>query len=391
MSKENIIFCVPRTSVLTSFIDPLYLFLNRKFNLYIFHIDSLYHSTSAEREYEKIDIGKMSLKKIIQRINSINPVVLFCLHFASLNEKLMIRIGKKLNIKIFYLQHGLLLPDQLFYVKNFAAFRINFWASLYRNYYFIRNSLYYIFFLSFNVKEFSIFYNMIFKNIFIEGCCDKAFFFTNDSFEMMNKYFHFKSNQVKISGFPLCNSNEELVKYNENKHNSKGKYIVYVHAPFVQTRGTHLTYKQEREYLMNYFNFFINEGFIIKLLVHPRENILLYTDLYKEMTNIEVIQVQNSLSLLSDAKFVIGHSSTILLNALLLKIPVIQIPYPSKFENAQIFEEYFLKIDNLFDLQQSFREKGKIEDFISKIKSNNDLPIKPTSFEHLADLLIEII
>jgi len=391
MTKNNIIFYVPRTSVLNSFIDPINIFLRRKFNVYIFHADSLYNSTSAEKPYNKIDIGKMSLNKITHTVKAINPVVFFCIHFASINDKLMIRLMKKLNIKTYYLQHGLLLEDQLFYVKNDSYFRNNFFFLLYRNSYFIRNYLIYICTLSFNRKEFHISYNMFFRKIFLENTFEKAIFFTNESYEMVNKYFHFRRDQVKISGSPLFYRNDELIKYNENPPVIKQKYILYVHSPFVFSGSTHLTYITEREYLKPYFDFFIEEGYVVKFLLHPREEIFLYTDLYKEISNIEIIQEPNSVYLLHDATFVLGHSSSVLINALCLRVPIIQIPYPGKYECVPIIEEHSLFINSPLELKQTFREKEKIKDFIHTVKHNNDLPIKITSFEHIADLLIEII
>jgi hypothetical protein len=269
------------------------------------------------------DVSVLREKEIEELLQKLNPLKVIFPTYRSLNELLINRICCKLNIQTVYLEHGLYSKDTE--ILNIASARKCKIQTLKK--YWTFSKYYTIFILrSGNIlRELNVLYRAFFKNEYNCTKFNSALFFGEYGYRKLNHTFGFEDSEVRFCGYPLFESDE--VKNQLQLSNNDDGTVLYVHQPFIKNKQTFISYEEERDYIVSFWSSINYKYDKFTLLLHPREDLLMYQELYKKI-DIEIIQSPNDYKLFLNRSLVLGHYSTALLYALYFNRRTVIIDYP---------------------------------------------------------------
>jgi len=385
----NLVIYIHKISLLKTFVNPLVINLERIYKIHVFHINSLYDKTNIKTNYHCYDIGKKTLSDIQELIREIDPVWVMSLGFVSLNELLLVRICKQLNIKILYVEHGLISQDTIFYNKiSFKPKFIN--QALIRNLHFLNNYFSFVIKSNSSLQELKVLYGAKIKHNFDGFKFTKAIFFSKESFTIINSLFKYNKGEYIINGFPIVQNSKDLnlIKLGMGPNGSEGKYVLYIHQPFIFDGLVPINYDEEKEYLLQLAEMVKLYECELIILIHPREDTENYRTRFQG-TPIKISDGVNKVDLIAKSKFVLGHYSSLLILASFLGKQIVEVPYPKLNRNFRTLIQGEVTLKSINEL----RSKEFSELVLTKCKneSGNRNQLEISSFEELAKNIIDII
>lgn len=309
-----------------NWIHPLRPFLEGE--IYVFHINSLdKEDLICPEGVHLIDIGLLSTFGILRKLKEIRPDAYISLGFRSLIELMLVRLCRKVGIKSVYLEHGLYTVDTARLNTSNLKRNTGYVVKKYQN--FVIKYVQYLFLCRCSFRELRAFHEGFVKKNYINSKFDKALFFGQYGFAETNKLFHYPNHDVVFCGYPLFQSNKERDEVSETivKKKDNAASVIYVHQPFILNHQTSISYAEEVCFIRTIWNKIRTEFYAFQVLLHPRENIERYVDLFSG-TDIEVIQKPNDYRVFLGANLVIGHYSTALLYSLYFNIETVIMDYP---------------------------------------------------------------
>lgn len=378
---KNIVFYAHKVSFIQNWINPLAEFLNCK--VYVFHINSIDNERLIESDtLSFIDIAEISTRDIMERLSQIGPDAIIFLGFRSLIELLILRICKELKIKTIYLEHGLYTKDTIVLNTLGAKRNPKYVILKYAN--FLTKYISFLLLTPNRFKELNILIQAFFLKKYQITKFDKALFFSEHGFHRLNSLFDYDHNQIIYCGYPLFKTKSEI---NDLKIESKKDItnsIIYIHQPFILNNQTSINYNEEVNYVLSLKNILENKYEKFYLLLHPRESLSKYIELYKD-SGVEVIQKPNDYRIFLNKDLVIGHYSTALLYSLYFRKETIIINYPG-IEIDTLFSEYCKYCNDINNLETYINSFDEI-----KTKPIKYLIGEENNYEHISRNIIDII
>jgi len=388
-TDNNIIFFASHTSSILHYIEPYAKFLRKnKFNIIIFHINSLlnsdsYRSSSIYEHNNLIDIGRLNIKQIDNVLHAINPQLIIDMNFISLISFLLLRLARKNGYKILHLEHGMFNRN---HSMRYRIFDIK--TSLYRYFFLIRLYLQLLFDKDLKVSvELRYLYNSLFKHNFTGSTYDFGIFYSNYSKKEKNKILDINASNIFITGFPLFEFKNEMFNIDFHKKNNKA---VYIHQPYIQDKSTRISYEDEIRFINQLARIFNDHGYVFIIRLHPRTK----KEIYHKYLNRNDCKIEHDCPLLqsiANAKVIIGHDSTALFSPVLLNKPVIVCTYPDKNKKRiKLLDKISHDIYNMNELDLLLKSNKmlkyvpKYKEFIKEYIGNNN------SYEYGAQIISKI-
>ncbi|MFZ4400947.1 MAG: hypothetical protein ACOYO1_13000 [Bacteroidales bacterium] len=379
----KIIFYAHRVSFISNWIIPLKNYLNAE--VIVFHINALHKENIPEcNGIQLIDISNLSLRKILLLIKEINPGLYITLGYNSVMELLLSRVFKFLQIKTLYLEHGLFTKDTISDQSDLIKAGMK-KESIRKNVNFIIKYTGFLLVSKNLLKEAKIFLNAGLYKDYTQAKYDKAFFFGEYGFKNLNRLFNYSQDEIVYCGYPLFKSNEEIMNLGSEPLVKNTKDVIYVHQTFILNNQAYISYEDELKFINNIWAQLKDSYDQFFLLLHPRENLDKYINLYKS-TGIKVIQAPNNYKVFIGKDLVIGHYSTALLYALFFKIKTIIINYPNT-EIDKLFKDYCLFCENPNELKPFLSIKNPENLFLP---SQNLLGTE-NNYEHISSLIYNLL
>ena len=385
---STIIIFISSLTYVKNWIDPLHLFFRKKdINVIIFHMHSLrYEDKSIPEssiEYVSYDIGRLNIKKVIELLEKQRPDAVLFFHFKSFADYIVLRLTKLLNIRSIYLQHG------IYSSKVFNFVTVSKVSGLKRYLFHFRQFVQFIFIKSVNiVSELNLVIRYFFNNNLKGTKYDHAILYSKYNLDYIQENFCFNEDQVKYSGFPAVQFQDQLTStINLSK---KEKRILFLQEKMIPAH-TSISYDQEHKYFRTVINISVKYNFKITMRLHPRVD----HEFYNKMLSDDEVNVDNHTSLydqILSADIIIGNMSTALFAAVINKKPIITIFYPGFKPLTDIFDKIAIKapnynsLDNIFQSPDMWMEKLSIyDDFIDKYIGRNN------SYENQANTILKLI
>jgi hypothetical protein len=362
----KIIFYIHRNNYLQNWILNLSPFLlQNNVKIYVFHRKD-FDPHLKYQDVELINISKYNITEILFELNRIKPNLFLLFGFRSFFELLLVRICKYLNIRVTYIQHGII---SLNYVSFSSRIRsINIWVSLkdYINYFMV-----FIQYILLNNKKFTHELRLFTKSLFFSNLKDVGFnqflLFSQDAYDVHEKIFFYDRFSVKIIGYPVFKNIRESQSQKLVNTNNKSK-ILYIHENFVQLNLTKINYSQEIDYLKKIHEISKRCGYEFNVQLHPMEDIKKYIEMYDDV-DIQFYQENNLDAIVKDSSIVIGHSSTALFVPILLGKPLITLNYPFSKIHLNTFEDVAFSVDTFNDYENVLMNPEKLN---SRLGRYND-------------------
>ncbi|MCL2074014.1 MAG: alpha-2,8-polysialyltransferase family protein [Marinilabiliaceae bacterium] len=379
--KEVVIY-VHSTSLWSYFVEPLYNFISKEFNITILNLDK---KTKCKSNYNKsyniIDISDYSIKQIQKFLTNINPIAVILLNYISIYELLIQRIAKNLGIKTIYLEHGIFSKTKI--TSQFKKMFISFKFVAQKNIFFLGKYVSFIYNNKYKFKEFAILINCVLKKNYIQTPFDKAIFFSEYGYIITNPFFLYNPEDVVFCGYPFTLTNSEYQEYlelRENKEEIQDNKAIYIHQPFILDNLVSCGYEQEKELILSFAEKVNKKGFSFEILLHPRESLERYKKLFAE-NKITIKQNINGKEF-ANYSLVIGHYSTALFYPVFFNIPIsIEDYFKNEFSKNSVFATLnYNKFSNRNDLLEHYN------DF-----RNKTIGVNNCSFENIAKILSDIL
>jgi len=300
----------------------------------------LLHTSSLilEKSEEEKEIGGLKLKDIsfykTKRLKKIikqeNPSIIIMLNLSFLIDRAIIKICKDLDIKIFHLSHGKLIPkDSIDVVKStvqnqskgglFSKIsKKNIFAGY--NYFIEYPSLSHLFKFVLRASKNPMEYTL-FPRYSNELNIDKSLVYYPSDFEIMVKEFGFPKNMVQVVGNPeldifynskLLNRETFLNQYLEL---GSYKYVAYFDDGLALIYGWDT--KKWLSFLKDLNNTLKKEKLKLVVKLHPRREIANCIEFFQEH-DIKYFYDIDFKNLIHHSLFVISHFSSVIIYALLL-------------------------------------------------------------------------
>lgn len=326
---DNIVFYIHRTGLLSYFVNPLCSFLKNKYRITVLHLDKRNgYASQGSGDYRTADISDYSVKEIRLTLLDLNPKAVILTGFISIYEFLMLRIATDLRMRTIYLEHGI-------YSKNISSLpwgklRSNFWSTLTKNLFFLRQYKRFIELAAEPDTEMSLFRQCVMKKDYSGSKFSKALFFADYGYRKIDKLFRYDKTDVDFTCCPLVYDDREFDEFEKLARMplTEDKKAIWIHQPFILDGLAAWGYEAERDYIVGKAKEIGKHGYRLTLLIHPRESLERYRKLYGSRG----IAVEQGLSYkdYKDFSLVIGHYSTALLYPVFLRIPILIMDYGDK-------------------------------------------------------------
>ena len=308
----------------------------------------------------------------------IRPQLCVILSFRSIFEFTIQKICRELNVKQVYLEHGLFTKDSTAF--NTKKGKSNIIKTIKRQLVFIYQYLTFIFFKNKILNNVTNLYRFIVKGNFSCSPFDKYLLYSKRSFDLLSPIFPLDKGNTILVGYPFFSNEKSISQLNSIKTEEGG--VLYVHQPFILDKATNINYDDEKKYINNIASYLSKSYSSFTILLHPRENIKKYLELYSN-TSIRVIQSPNNFRCFTDKSLILGHYSTALLYALYFSKPTFIIDYPN-INIDKTFCECFTYIKNISEIDEnkisSIQKEANREYFIGNY----------FTYEHIASILVNI-
>lgn len=375
---KKIVFYVHRTGLLGYFVNPICSFLKEKYDITVFHLDKRNgYSSHGNGDYKTIDLSDFSIDEIQQTLKELAPNAVILLGFVSIYELLMLRIATDLGIKTIYLEHGIFSKDTSSLPLKKLLYK--FWGTSIKNLFFLRQYRDFIKRSSNPQQEKLIFKQCVLKRNYSESKFSKALFFSDYGYKHINKLFRYERPNIDFTNYPLTYNNESYKELNSLALTplTENKKAILIHQPFILDGLANWGYEDEREYIAKIAMEIKKYGYQMTLLIHPRENVERYRNLY-ETSDIIIKQNINKKEY-KEYSLAIGYYSTALLYPVFLHIPLLIIDYGDKVKATD--SPFYpltcsLPIENFAELMQKY--DAYIREYIGTSEC---------SFEHMAYVL----
>lgn len=368
-------------------IEPILPFIEKKgYKIILIHAYSLVYKQSKKNlgnNIELIDLNKLGVKKIVQRISSINCVATVHIGYKSLFDVLCLNLSHKLKLRSIYLEHGFFVPetgDKYKFSLNYSTRR--YWHLSIRYLEYIR-----LFRLNF-YKELKSILHIFYKRDFSAIKHNYALLYTETGKNILNKKFKFTDDSVYYSGYPMVEYNKDIEQI--GRMSEGGNIALYIHQTSIKDRTINCSYSEEKEMLEELATRMEKQGLKLTVKLHPRESQEEYKKRFKDSN---VILTEGSLlELFMKSKIVIGQYSTALFYAVKCNLPIIIVPYGNLDEKYyKVFEKisYFMPDDDL--LKKIINGECQEDMKIHYLEFEKEYIGYQNSFENQALTLIEII
>lgn len=359
MHNYRIVFVTYSVSLIYNWVTKLMPHLS-ECEVLVFHIRNLESiEQSKVLPVKNVDISRLSYKQIMKIIKDFNPSICVFFNFRSIMEQMFLRICKAQNIKTFYLEHGIITKDAM----TFKKFRLsNLPNRIKRVYIQLRQYFAYIMLSPNKRHELYIMYEVLMHNYFSLSPFDYYGVFGQRCLNFLKAIFKIDENKnAFIVGYPLFDTEEQAKEAMQKDEKYKNR-IIYIHQPFILDHYTSITYDEERQFVLKWADKLVSTDEEFTILLHPRENLEHYYNLYKN-TKINIIQSPNNYQVFKQASLVLGHYSTALLYPLYLNIPTYLIDYP-QIELQPIFKNIFPHLSLNDNIKQSAIYKYQHKSFL---------------------------
>lgn len=342
MIKKNIILFVADLSFAEQYFGSLLSLISKNYHIVILHTSKLTSHRDRDSVYKNLDISFISSNKIESFISSLNPKVFLITNIRSLIDIYILQLCKTHSIRSVYIEHGLTLP-KIVKFKNANALH-----SLLKYSFYVPKAI------SFSLRHnffstFQSFVKAMIKNDYTNYVLNGALLYTKTSKNIIARFFDIEKTKIIYSGYPIVYSADDLEKLKQIK---PSRTIVYIHQPLIKDGFSKIPFSREIQVLKNINNTCKSLGYKFVIKLHPRDNYFEYADYLKdcyiEQKGVSVHE------LISGAEFVIGHFSTALLTAVLLRKPIIIIDqWELEKKLLSIFKPVSYKIDSVFALKEA--------------------------------------
>lgn len=329
----------------------------RNCNISVLHIGHLHQLEVAPIEnVDLYDISSMSYTEILGLVEKLQMNMMVFFSFRSLMELVLQRICTSHGIRQVYLEHGLFSNDTLKFRKD--KLKKEKGVVLKRQLHFLWMSYGRIFHSENIRKELVLFYKVYIKGCFNLSPHDSYFLFSERSYDLLKKVYNLdKKRNVEYVGYPIFTEEAQKTKVGRFMNNDG---VLYVHQPLISDGIAHVSYQEEKEYLLKLANVVKDKYGRLTILLHPRADLKMYKKMY-DNTGIEVIMSPNNFELFVDKALIVGHYSTALLYGLYFEKPTVVIDYPT-VKNDTSFSDFFIyckDIDDIGNLDFSNNENRK--------------------------------
>ncbi|MEO9571761.1 MAG: hypothetical protein ABJH82_11900 [Polaribacter sp.] len=388
-------------------LDPI--FKVKGFETLLLHTTSFIHKIDEiETAIEGMnlrDISYYKTNKIRNIILKENPSAIVMLNLSFMIDRAIVQICKDLNIKIFHLSHGMLIPSESIqvvknHIKKSGGNKLRSKLNK-KNKYALYNYLVEVNSVS---KAFNFFKTAIvdhtkftqFPKYSSELEVNKSFVFYPSDLKVMVENFGFPKEKIEVVGNPeldafyISEIHPKAKFCSEELNLSNHNYIAYFDDGL--SEEVHGWDSQKWLLFLKDIVAITNEKnhkLIIKL--HPRRDISTCVDFFKEH-QIKIITDVDFKNFIYHSKFVVSHFSSVLVYALLLN-KKIKSPRWDLSENLEekypkTIVEYFYdreKFKNTFDDVEVNLEnvKAYLDEHVAKVDGKASLRIVDGILKHL--------
>ena len=382
---------IPQLNYIKNWIDPLLPFFTHKnYKIIIYSVQKLNSHQKVNgdidtNKYVIYDISYWSARQLIISIKNINADAAIFFHFKSFFDFIMLRITKNAGIKSIYVQHG------LYYSTVFSFVSGNLKSSVVRYFFLIIKYFQYLLYTNSITDELSLAYKFFNSNDLTRSKFDHAILYSYNSLKFIQNKFRFNKEEVVYSGYPVFHYSNEITLNSKNtKPFGGGRNILFIQERFIPGH-THISNKQELEYFSKIKSKCDLAGCNLTFRLHPRID----HKKYKENLSQLGINVSNEVNLshqIDSFDIIVGHLSTTLYAAVLLKKPIVTLFYPGFVPKIKVYKNIALEandFDSFFEiLENPTRWNKNISLYDDYIESNIGIN---NSYEHLSECILNII
>lgn len=342
----NVIFLVYHPSSLNNWIGKLLPYLGGN-NIKVFHVAKLHEASPTILDgVEMYDVSGYTYTRAYKLVKSLNPDLFVFLSFRSILELTYHRICERIGVKKIYVEHGLFSGDTLKFRSN--KLKTDFRIMLKRQCSFLFTHLGCILRNGNISKEMKIFYQVYKNSDFHCVEYDRYYIFSRRSFDNYSKLFQMDENtNVTYIGYPIFN--DEIQKIQAEIKQGGG--VLYVHQPLIFDGLAHISYEEEKKWLLDIANRLEKQYGKFTILLHPRGDLDAYKARFED-TQISVVKAPNNFKLFADKDLIVGHYSTALLYGLYFGKPTMVLDYPST-KNDPLFAELFTYVPDIHQIENA--------------------------------------
>ncbi len=336
----NIVLLLYHPSELTNWVVKLAPYLTDH-KVSVLHVAKLHRVIPTEvKGVNLYDVSDYSYQNAENLVNSLSPDVFVFLSFRSILELTYHRICTKLGIKKIYVEHGLFSGDTLKFRKK--KLKKEFFIMFRRQTSFLFTHLGWLLHCGNIIPEIMLFYNVYYKGRFDLVPYDHYYIFSKRSYDSYSKLFPMDENKnVTYVGYPIFNDESQ-----KNMADVKqGGGVLYVHQPLIFDGLAHISFEEEKQWLLNLADRLEPKYGKFTILLHPRSDLDAYKERFRD-TTINVVKAPNNFRVFADKDIIVGHYSTALLYGLYFGKPTLVLDYPT-MHNDSLFAELFTYVDDI--------------------------------------------
>ncbi len=336
----NIVLLLYHPSALTNWVAKLVPYL-KDYQVSVLHVAKLHKVVpTVVKGVELYDVSGYTYSQAEKLVRTLSPDVFIFLSFRSILELTYHRICTKLCIKKIYVEHGLFSGDTLRFRTN--KLKKEFFVMFKRQACFLFTHLGWMFQSGNIFEEAKLFYNVYRRGNFYLVPYDHYYLFSKRSFDNYSKLFSMnESENVTYMGYPIFTEESQKAMAEVKK----GGGVLYVHQPLVFDGLAHISFGEEKQWLLDVACRLEPKYGKFTILLHPRGDLEAYTERFRG-TNIEVVKAPNNFRLFADKDLIVGHYSTALLYGLYFGKPTLVLDYPTT-HNDPLFAELFTYVENV--------------------------------------------
>ncbi|MEY8216226.1 MAG: polysialyltransferase family glycosyltransferase [Colwellia sp.] len=285
---------------------------------------------------------------VISALREEKPDFVIMLSITHFPNRLMVRACQKLNIPIFYMQHGVLfdhaqsgavisqLKDSFKGKYLIKLKKLRKFTWFYKAYLTISRSPLESFKLAFQhlTKPFDFVWDPLpHRTLNV----DAAFAFSNREADALVNVFKLNRGSVVVSGNPIIQSKLKKVQKSDiDQVSTFGDYALFLDQALTETN---IVSKQDQlETLKELAHLLSQQDKRLVIKVHPRGNVATWSEL--EFENVSIVKGSSDLySLIKYCKFAVGYNSTALIEALALDKNILTLSWFDDVRGEKIFSQ----------------------------------------------------
>ena len=345
----KLVIFIPQLNYINNWIEPIRKILhNYNVNIFICHAQSLYPEQQIDNlspEYYYFDVNLSGFTELIEFLRNENFDAALFYHFKSFFDFIMLRVTKALGIKSIYLQHG------LYYDTVFTFITGNYSNSFKKYFCLLIVYAQFLKYVNYNAREFEFTIRFFRSNDMTRSKFDYAILYSPGNLEYIQEKFQFMKEQVLYSGYPVSKRIHDIEEPEIDKY-PDGKYIqniLFIQERFIPAHSD-ISYEDELGYFEEINKICKYAGYDLCFRLHPRVN----QKKYKRNLNSIGIKVENQKIMIEQVRsssLIIGHLSTALNTAVILRKPIVSLFYPGFTPISNVYENVAHYIKNFESLR----------------------------------------